>query len=60
LARLRRDAASLNADLVTTWKDWVRLPPPDRAGITPLGVTLAWTDSAALHAMILDVFTERR
>jgi tetraacyldisaccharide 4'-kinase len=52
LAALRRDAASRGAALVTTEKDFVRLAPGARTGITPLGVRLAWANEAAIDALI--------
>ena len=52
LAALRRDAASAGAMLVTTAKDWVRLPPAKRAGIAVLDVELRWRDSDALDALL--------
>jgi tetraacyldisaccharide 4'-kinase len=42
LESLQRQAAGLNATLVTTPKDAVRLPPAFRAVVTVIGVGLAW------------------
>ncbi len=50
LADLRRDAG--DALLVTTWKDYVRLAPADRAGITPLAAALRWANEGALEVML--------
>jgi tetraacyldisaccharide 4'-kinase len=50
LARLH--AAAAGARLVTTRKDWMRLPPACRAHIQALDVTLAWQDESALEALL--------
>lgn len=50
LGALHRAAGGL--PLVTTWKDYVRLPPRDRAGITPLAARLHWTDETRLEALL--------
>jgi tetraacyldisaccharide 4'-kinase len=52
LTALRREAASTGALLVTTRKDWVRLPPAERAGIAVLDVALRWRDERALDAVL--------
>jgi tetraacyldisaccharide 4'-kinase len=52
LARLRREAAALGARAVTTPKDFMRIPAMARAGITPIGVSLAWEDEEALSALL--------
>lgn len=52
LAALRREAAAAGARLVTTRKDWVRLPPRDRDGIDVLDVALRWRDERALDALL--------
>ncbi len=54
LARLRQQAASAHAELVTTWKDYMRLSLSDREGIAALGITLAWQDPAALEALLAE------
>ncbi len=54
LARLRHLASCAHAELVTTWKDFMRLPLPDREGIAALGVTVAWQDPAALEALLTE------
>jgi len=56
LAALRRDAASAGAMLVTTAKDWVRLPPTERAGIAVLDVELHWRDEGTLDALLAPLF----
>ncbi len=52
LAGLRAEAARLGATLVTTPKDFVRLPASDRFGISSVGVGLVWDDAAALAGVI--------
>ncbi len=52
LAALRRDAAAQGAALVTTAKDFARLPPDQRAGIGVLSVRLRFDDPAALAAVL--------
>jgi tetraacyldisaccharide 4'-kinase len=56
LAALRRDAAASGAPLVTTEKDYVRLPASARAGIQALTANLAWDQPAAIEAMLGAVF----
>jgi tetraacyldisaccharide 4'-kinase len=53
LAALRREATAAGALLVTTRKDWVRLPASERAGIEVLDVALRWRDPAALDALLV-------
>lgn len=48
LEALLRSADDLDAELVTTEKDWVRLSPLWRGRIRPLPVHIAWQDEAAL------------
>lgn len=52
IAALRRDAANAGATLVTTAKDWVRLPPAERHDIEVLAVELRWRDPAALDLLL--------
>ena len=52
LLRLAGDATRLDAVLVTTPKDAVRLPPEWREKIQVVGVTLEWDDPAALEALL--------
>ncbi len=54
-AALRRDAANADARLVTTEKDFVRIAPAERAGITPLGARLAWANEAAIEALLAEI-----
>lgn len=52
LDRLSARAEALDARLVTTPKDAVRLPPDFRARVTVIGVGLAWEDVAALDRLL--------
>lgn len=45
-------AAQFGATLVTTEKDWVRLPPEWRAKVTPWPVLAVFEDEAALEAVL--------
>ncbi len=49
---LRRAAERAGARLVTTAKDWVRLPEAARGGIEAFEVELCWRDPAALSELI--------
>lgn len=53
LAPLLAEAARVNLPLVTTRKDWVRLPPALRDTIRVLDITLQWQDEAALRDFLL-------
>jgi tetraacyldisaccharide 4'-kinase len=55
LAALRRDADATRARLVTTRKDWVRLPPAERAGIEVLDIAVRWHDTTARDALLTPV-----
>jgi tetraacyldisaccharide 4'-kinase len=52
LAALREAAATTGARLLTTRKDWLRLPSAERAGIEALDVELRWRDPAAIDALL--------
>ncbi len=52
LRELRARAQALDAILVTTEKDAVRLAPGQRDGIETLAVAVAWDDPAALQALL--------
>ena len=52
LAALSAEAARLGADLVTTEKDHVRLPPDFARRVAVLPVTLAFDDAAAIQAQL--------
>jgi len=51
-ARLLGEASSKGAKLVTTAKDYVKLPPALRAATLVVGVNLKWQDQAALDALL--------
>jgi tetraacyldisaccharide 4'-kinase len=52
LTHLRQQAATFHADLVTTHKDYVRLPSCERRDIAPVGVIVTWNESGALEALL--------
>jgi tetraacyldisaccharide 4'-kinase len=52
-------ASRLDAIPVTTPKDAVRMPPDIRAKVTVVGVGLAWSDEAALNALLDGVVRPR-
>jgi tetraacyldisaccharide 4'-kinase len=52
LQRLADRAAQFDAGLVTTEKDWVRLPPAWRARVTAWPVAATFDDPAALDALL--------
>lgn len=56
LAALRREAAAWNARLVTTRKDWVRLPMEERTWVEVLDVALRWRDPEALDRLLGPLF----
>jgi tetraacyldisaccharide 4'-kinase len=58
LARLAAEARG--ARLVTTEKDWVRLPPTWRARVAALKVEVRWRDPAALDALLGPIITAAR
>jgi tetraacyldisaccharide 4'-kinase len=55
IARLRQEAERAGAGLVTTAKDWVRLPVRLRDGIAVLEVEIRWHDEAAVAQLVGDV-----
>jgi tetraacyldisaccharide 4'-kinase len=55
IARLRHEAERTDARLVTTAKDFVRLPPRLRGGIEVLEVEIRWHDSAAVTDLVANV-----
>ncbi|HUC71808.1 MAG TPA: tetraacyldisaccharide 4'-kinase [Stellaceae bacterium] len=55
LVALRSAAAGERAQLVTTAKDWARLPPAAHAGIEVLQVETRWPDPAALAGLLTPV-----
>jgi tetraacyldisaccharide 4'-kinase len=52
LTALRRDAERNEAVLVTTEKDWVRLPPEWRESVGTLTVEVLWHDRSALVELL--------
>lgn len=52
LAELRAEAERANARLLTTRKDWLRLKPDQRGGVTPLDIVLRFEDEAAFDALL--------
>ncbi|MBX9699140.1 MAG: tetraacyldisaccharide 4'-kinase [Acetobacteraceae bacterium] len=52
LRELVAEADSLRAILVTTRKDFVRIPPAFRARVTVVTVTLAWEEPARIEALL--------
>ena len=55
LDALLAEAAALGADLVTTPKDAVRLPPGYGERVRVSGVRLVWEDEAAVEAVLREV-----
>lgn len=60
IAGLRRDAGRAGARLVTTAKDWVRLPPAARDGIEVFEVALRWRDPGAVAALLAPLIPSRK
>ena len=56
LDHLRSLAGEHKSLLVTTEKDWVRLPDGQRDGIEVLTITLQWEDEAALNSLLETLF----
>ena len=52
LGRLADRAAQFGAGLITTEKDWTRLPPAWRAKVTPWTVRTVFEDEAALDTLL--------
>ncbi len=52
LQRLRSEARRLDATLITTEKDFVRLPKTVRTDIRTLPVALAWDDAGAIESLL--------
>jgi tetraacyldisaccharide 4'-kinase len=59
IAQLHEMAEREGARLVTTAKDWVRLPPALRAGIEVLEVEIRWRDPAAVVQLLSDCLSRR-
>ena len=58
LTRLETDAARLGAQLVTTEKDFQRLPENEHNSIRVLTITLQWADEASLDAFLRPLFDD--
>ncbi len=58
IADLRREAGGAGASLVTTAKDWVRLPARLCGGIEVLVVEIRWRDAAAVAHLVGDVLRQ--
>jgi len=54
ITRLRESAERERAGLVTTAKDWIRLPPELRDAIDVLEVEIRWCDAAMLQRRLSD------
>jgi tetraacyldisaccharide 4'-kinase len=52
---LRREAEAAGARLVTTAKDWARLPPFWRRGIEVFAVEIRWRKPAAVADLLFGV-----
>jgi tetraacyldisaccharide 4'-kinase len=59
IASLKSEAAGKTATLVTTEKDFVRLPHSLREGIRAVPIALKWSDEAALDVMLRPVLDNR-
>lgn len=57
LRHLRNEGRRLDARLITTEKDFVRIPRSDQAGILRLPVTLVWQDASAIEALLTEAMT---
>ncbi len=59
LVELETRATALDAELLTTAKDAVRLPPAWRARVSVLEIRLVWADAAALERWLDDRLARR-
>lgn len=59
MQRLEREASALNARLVTTEKDAMRLPPARRASVLTLPVRLAFSDPVEVERLLSGVLAKR-
>ena len=60
ISELRQAAERLNAQLVTTEKDYVRLEPAQRAGIVPIPVKAEFDDKIVTAALLDRLASERK
>ena len=58
IRRLKTEAGEKKAALVTTEKDFQRLPENQRDGIRVLTITLKWADEASLDAVLRPLFDD--
>jgi tetraacyldisaccharide 4'-kinase len=58
IARLRNEAEHAGARLVTTAKDWVRLPARLQGAIEALEVEIRWRDATAVAHLVGDVLRQ--
>lgn len=58
IRRLKAEAENKKAALVTTEKDFQRLPDNERDGIRVLTITLEWADEASLDAALRPLFDD--
>lgn len=54
LISLRVQATALNAQLITTEKDFIRLAPRERGGLITLPITLRFIPEQALHDLVME------
>ena len=59
IARLKSEAEGKKATLVTTEKDFVRLPRDARDGVVAVPIALKWSDGAALDVMVRRILDNR-
>ena len=57
LRDLRAAALRIEAQLVTTEKDFVRLPAAETAGIRPVSVTIRWRNHALVRNLLMGLVT---
>jgi len=59
LAPILAEAERLGAQILTTEKDWVRIPEELRDRITPVPVTVSWDSAREVEALLDQLFTHR-
>ncbi len=58
LVALKEEAERVDAGLVTTAKDWVRIPPEMRDGIDVLTINLIWGDEDEINALLEPIVSD--
>lgn len=58
LASLKSEAEQEGLTLITTEKDWVRLPPESRDGISSLPIRLVWENEGEINALLEPVISD--